>query len=85
LLTDIILTIDPACGRVVVTSARNLIVHGESVVNGGSGEVRVSPLYLRYDSDPAVDRLVRRYADAATPLADAFAGWLGGSVNRTKS
>lgn len=85
MLTDINLTIDPVRGRVLASSARNLIVQSESHVTADSEEVHVSPRYPRYERDPNVDKLVRRSADAARPLAEVVVGWLGASATRTKS
>ncbi len=81
LLTDITLTIDPARGRVLERRADNLIVQGEGFT-GSAGPVPVSPLYPRFERDPAVAALVERYAAAAAPLANRVVGRLSAPALR---
>ncbi|HEX8241379.1 MAG TPA: bifunctional metallophosphatase/5'-nucleotidase [Allosphingosinicella sp.] len=80
LLTDIGLTIDPAAGRVVAKRADNLIVQSEAY-----GNVALSDRYPRYEPDPAVTAVVRRYLDRAAPLANRVVGRMTGPALRTRS
>jgi 5'-nucleotidase len=80
LVTDIDLTIDPAVGRVMTKRADNLIVQSEAY-----GNVAVSDRFPRYDPDPEVAGLVRRYADKAGPLANRVVGRMTGPAKREKS
>ena len=69
LVTDIGLSIDPAAGRVVARRADNLIVQSEAY-----GSVAATDRYPRYQPDPAVAALVRRYAERAGPVANRVVG-----------
>ncbi|HYD36925.1 MAG TPA: bifunctional metallophosphatase/5'-nucleotidase, partial [Allosphingosinicella sp.] len=80
LVTDIVLTIDPAAGRVTSKRADNLIVQSE-----GYGNVAPTDRFPRYAPDPAVAALVRRYADRAGPLANRVVGRLTAPATRALS
>jgi 5'-nucleotidase len=80
LLTDIVLTIDPAAGRVVARRADNVIVQSE-----GYGDVAATDRYPRFQPDPAVAALVRRYAEKARPVADRVIGRMTGPARREKT
>lgn len=77
LVTDISLTVDPAAGKVTAKSADNLIVQGE-----GYGSVAVTDRYPRYEPDPAVAALIRRYAEKAGPVASRVIGRMSGPAKR---
>lgn len=72
-VTAIDLAIDPVAGRVVSRSAHQTIVQGEGY-EGARGVVPLTDLYPRFQPDPEVAALVRRYADAS---ATAFARPIG--------
>jgi 5'-nucleotidase len=80
LLTDIGLTIDPTAGRVVAKRADNLIVQSEAY-----GNVALSDRFPRYEPDPAVAAIVRRYVERAAPLANRVVGRMTGPALRTRS
>jgi len=80
LLTDIGLTIDPAAGRVVGKRADNLIVQSEAY-----GNVALTDRFPRFEPDPAVAAIVRRYAERAAPLANRVVGRMTGPALRTRS
>ena len=82
LVTDIDLAIDPAAGRVVSKSARNIVVQGEGFT-GSRGEVPLTDAVPRYAAEPAVAALVERYAKAAEPIAARAVGKLGGPALKT--
>jgi 5'-nucleotidase len=80
LLTDITLAIDPAAGRVTAQRAANLILQSE-----GYGSVAVTDRYPRYEPDPAIASLVRRYAERAGPVAARVIGRMTGPAGREKT
>lgn len=80
MVTDIGLTIDPAAGKVLAKRADNLIVQSEAY-----GNVALSDRYPRYEPDPAVAAIVKRYADKAAPLANRVVGRVTGPALRTRS
>jgi 5'-nucleotidase len=80
LITDIRLSIDPAAGRVTAKSADNLIVQSEAY-----GSVAVSENFPRYEPDPAVAAIVRRYAAEAGPVANRVVGRMTGPAKREKT
>ncbi|MGA9580341.1 MAG: bifunctional metallophosphatase/5'-nucleotidase [Allosphingosinicella sp.] len=75
LVTDIDLTIDPASGRVIAKSARNIVVQSEAFT-GSRGETALTDVVPRYAAEPAVAALVERYAKAAEPIAARAVGRL---------
>jgi 5'-nucleotidase len=80
MLTAIGLAIDPAAGRVTAKRADNLIVQSEAY-----GNVPVTDRYPRYQPDPAVAAIVRRYVDRAEPLANRVVGKVTAPALRTRS
>lgn len=60
LLTDIVLTIDPAAGEVTDVAARNVVVQ-----NAGIGGVTPDPSFEVFRPDPELAAYVARYAQAA--------------------
>jgi 5'-nucleotidase len=80
LVTDIRLSIDSAAGRVTAKQADNLIVQSE-----GFGGVATTDRYPRYQPDPAVAALVRRYSERAGPVADRVIGRMTGPAKREKT
>jgi 5'-nucleotidase len=80
LVTDIRLSIDPAAGRVTAKQADNLIVQSESY-----GNVATTDRYPRYEPDPAIAALVRRYAEKAGPMANRVIGRMTGPARREKT
>lgn len=80
MVTDIGLTIDPAEGKVAAKRADNLIVQSE-----GYGNVAVSDRFPRYEPDPAVAAIVRRYAAEAGPVANRVVGRMTGPARREKT
>jgi 5'-nucleotidase len=80
MITDIGLTIDPAAGKVMAKRADNLIVQSEAY-----GNVALTDKYPRYQPDPAVASLVKRYADKAGPLANRVVGRVTGPALRARS
>lgn len=69
LVTDIGLTIDPVAGKVIAKRADNHIVQSEPY-----GNVALTDRNPRYQPDPAVAALVRRYLDKSGPLANRAIG-----------
>lgn len=84
LLTDIDLTISPAGGKVISKTARNVVVQSEAFANAAGRAVMVQDFRPRYDKDPAVDRIVMRYAQAAAPLTGRPVGQLRQSLTRER-
>ncbi|HEX8062821.1 MAG TPA: bifunctional metallophosphatase/5'-nucleotidase [Allosphingosinicella sp.] len=80
MITDIGLTVDPAAGKVTAKRADNLIVQSEAY-----GNVALTDRYPRYQPDPAVAALVKRYADKAGPLANRVVGRVTGPALRARS
>jgi 5'-nucleotidase len=80
LVTDIDLSIDPAAGRVTAKRADNLIVQSEAF-----GGIAPSDRFPRYQPDPAIAALVRRYAEKAGPLAGRVVGRMTGPAKREKT
>lgn len=82
MLTEIDLHLDIRQGAVTAKTARNLVIAplpagaAEAVVEQ-DGTLRVAP-------DEEVERLVRRYAEAARPLAAREAGWLQAPARRDR-
>jgi 5'-nucleotidase len=80
MLTDIRLTIGG--GEVRSKTADNVIVQGEGYP-GSRGEVAVNEAFARYEQNPAVAELVKRYADAAAPVEAEPVGKLSGPALRS--
>ncbi|GGB38937.1 multifunctional 2',3'-cyclic-nucleotide 2'-phosphodiesterase/5'-nucleotidase/3'-nucleotidase [Sphingomonas metalli] len=75
LVTDAVLTIDPATHRVVAKRARNVVVQNDGYA-GPDGPVAPTDRAPRPAPDPGVAAIVARYTAAAAPLANAPAGRL---------
>jgi 5'-nucleotidase len=80
MLTDIRLTIGG--GEVRAKAADNILVQGEGY-SGSRGDVPVTEAFARYEQDPAVAQLVKRYADAAAPVEAEPVGTLSGPALRS--
>ncbi|HEX8261536.1 MAG TPA: bifunctional metallophosphatase/5'-nucleotidase [Allosphingosinicella sp.] len=80
MVTDIGLTIDPAAGRVTAKRADNLIVQSEAY-----GNIALTDRYPRYDPEPAVAALIRRYLDKSGPLANRVVGRVTAPATRALS
>jgi len=80
-LSDITLTVDDRTGTLVSAAASNTIV--ENALNAsGTGVVRQDD---PSKSDPTVAAVVKKYVDAAAPLANKVIGTIQGDLTRTAS
>lgn len=81
MLTDIILSIDPATSEVVGKKAESLIVQSTGFIDS-SGPVGTTNHFPAFSADPEVSALVERYVAAAGPVAARVVGRLQGPALR---
>lgn len=77
LVTDITLRIDPAAGKVLSTTAHNVIVQSEPYT-GTAGTVPLAEAYPRFQPDPDVAAFVARYVAGARATSAQVIGHLSG-------
>src|SRR6266571_3010965 len=81
ILTDITLTVDDTTGKLLQSSAENVIV--ENALNTpGPGVTRIPD---PSKEDPRVQAVVQQYVAAAAPLANVVIGRIQGDLTRTAS
>jgi len=81
ILTDITLTVDDTTGKLLQSSAENVIV--ENALNTpGPGVTRIPD---PSKEDPQVQAVVQQYVAAAAPLANVVIGRIQGDLTRTAS
>ncbi len=81
LVTGIDLKVDPASGRVLSRSARNIVVQSEAF-SGARGEVPLVPAYPKFAARADLAAFVARYRDAARADETRVIGTLAGPATR---
>ncbi|MGL5836910.1 MAG: bifunctional metallophosphatase/5'-nucleotidase [Sphingorhabdus sp.] len=81
LVTGIDLKVDPATGRVLSKSARNIVVQSEAFT-GSRGEVPLVPSYPKFTPRTDLATLVARYREAAKADESRIIGTLAGPATR---
>lgn len=81
LVTGIDLKVDPASGRVLSKSARNIVVQSEAFT-GARGPTPLVDAYPKFAPRPDVAALVARYRDAAKADESRVIGSLSGAATR---
>jgi len=84
LVTDAVLSIDPATHHVVAKRASNIVVQNDGYVGADGRRVTPSDAVPRYAPEPKVGALVARYVAAAAPLASRPVGRLTGPLAKAK-
>ncbi len=86
LLTKIDLTVDRTTKKVIAKDANNQpVVNGLPVKDAEGNPLPLPPGYVALPPDPAVARVVQRYGDLSSSIADAVVGRLAGPLDRRTS
>jgi 5'-nucleotidase len=86
LVTKIDLTVDSQTKKVIAKDANNKLVVNDLGVKDASGHVIALPAgYVSLARDPVVDKVVRRYGDLSSTIADVVVGRLAAPLDRKLS
>jgi 5'-nucleotidase len=86
LVSKIDLTIDGLSKKVIAKDANNKLVVNDIGVKDASGQITALPVgYAALARDPAIDKLVRRYGDLSSSIADVVVGRLAEPLDRKLS
>ncbi|MCF8169229.1 MAG: metallophosphoesterase, partial [Rhodoferax sp.] len=83
LLTKVDITVDGHSGRVIAKDANNQLVPNGQVTRDATGQVMALPQgLLALQADAAVAKVVQRYGDLSSGIADVVVGRLAGPLDR---
>jgi 5'-nucleotidase len=86
LVTKIDLTVDGKTKKVIAKDANNKLVVNDIGVKDASGQITALPAgYTSLARDPVIDKVVRRYGDLSSTIADVVVGRLAAPLDRKLS